>query len=74
MQAAGLEAAAVTVGACHVELRPRAAPARADREDPEDGAARDREAIYRKFGGPVFEHVVSDIPAGELQPAIGRTR
>lgn len=73
-QSAGLEVAAVTVGTCRVELRAPAPPvvASADQGEPEDGAARHREAIYRHFGGPVFEHVTSGIPPGELQPAIGR--
>ncbi len=74
-QKAGLEVAAVTVGTCRVELRaPAPAPvaARDDRDDPAEETARHQEAIYRKFGGPVFEHATSDIPPGELQPAIGR--
>lgn len=74
MQSAGLDVASVSVGSCRVELRPPAAAARPDRDDAEDEGERNREAIYRKFGGPVFDHAMSDVPAGELQPAIGRTR
>jgi hypothetical protein len=64
---AGLEVSAVTVGACHVELQraPSAAPARKDEEPVA------RPGIYDQFGGPALQYV-SEIPAGELQPAIGR--
>lgn len=59
----------VTVGVCMVELR-GSGPL-----DSERVPERAQESIYARFGGPALAHVVeSEIPAGELQPVIGRTR
>lgn len=67
----GLAVANVTVGACHVELH-RVAPA-GETEERSDGAH--REAIYGQFGGPALKYALeSEIPAGELQPVVGRQR
>ncbi len=70
-QAAGLSIATVTVGACSVELHRVAAVT----EPEERGDGAHREAIYGKFGGPALTYALeSEIPAGELQPVVGRSR
>jgi hypothetical protein len=67
-KAAGLQVSAVTVGACHVELR--MAPV----EQPEEREERPDRSIYAQFGGPALADAVkSGIPDSELQPAIGRS-
>jgi hypothetical protein len=70
-QAAGLAVASVTVGVCHVELHRVAAVT----EPEERGDGAHREAIYGQFGGPALKYALeSEIPSGELQPVVGRSR
>lgn len=66
---AGLQVATVAVGACRVELHRGGAPGQ---ERTEDSAP--RESIYGQFGGPALADAIGEIPAGELQPVIGRSR
>lgn len=69
---AGFDIAVITVGNVHVELH--RASARGGDADDQDTDRAHRESLYDRFGGPALAAVVSEIPAGELQPVIGRTR
>lgn len=68
-QGAGLAVATVTVGGCRVDLHRGGAPSPERAEEPAP-----RESIYGQFGGPALADAMGEIPAGELQPAIGRSR
>lgn len=66
---AGLQVATVTVGGCRVELHRGGAPGPERNDEPAP-----RESIYGQFGGPALADAMGEIPAGELQPVIGRSR
>ena len=72
-QSAGLAVANVTCGSCSVELHSPVAPAEDDAVDRSD--EEHRRTAYGQFGGPALKYALdSEIPAGELQPVVGRQR